>query len=171
MGKNDFRSDKKIGDIAENAVIDIFNKIGRCAKAEKGEIGYDIELFLPYENDWIARLIEVKYDVMSARTGNVAIEFMNSSMNKASGVLATQSHYWCYAFPDGEIWICSISRFREFLNNSIPLKILHDVGDGNASILLYKKDVLLEACMYKITGLTPKELSELLIVLDKENKY
>ena len=42
MGKNDFKADKKIGDLAEQAVIEIFSKIGLCEKAERGEVGYDI---------------------------------------------------------------------------------------------------------------------------------
>ena len=67
---SDFRYDLKLGNIKEEEVAEIF--------ANKN--------------------IEVKYDQLSLKTGNIFVEY--ESRGKKSGISKSEAEYYCYAFGD-----------------------------------------------------------------------
>lgn len=86
---------------------------------------------------------EVKHDVMSDRTGNIAIEFFNSKSCKASGINATQCDIWFHVLGNSkEVWFTSVNKLKEFCNKTKPFKIIYSGGDKNSDMMLFKKDVL-----------------------------
>lgn len=88
---------------------------------------------------------EVKHDVMSDRTGNIAIEFFNSKTNKASGLMATQCDIWFHVLGSSkEIWFTSVSKLKDFCNSTKPFKIIYSGGDKNSDMMIFKKEVLSE---------------------------
>ena len=94
---------------------------------------------------------EVKYDMMSGKTQNIAIEFFNDSLGKPSGVLATKADFWCIVIPGPRLYISTVNDLKKFLSNTEPKKMVTKAGDGNASLMLYPKATTL--CHFtRITG-------------------
>ena len=87
--------------------------------------------------------VEVKYDEMQGKTGNIAIEIYNSKSGKPSGLTATKATLWCHVLKDST-WITSVEKLKEFCEDTPPFKSFNSVGDGNASILLYKTEDILK---------------------------
>ena len=67
---SNFRHDLEVGQLAENALADIF------------------------ENS----TIEVKNDLKASKTGNLFIEYM--SRGKPSGITTTEADFWCFYVSD-----------------------------------------------------------------------
>ena len=86
--------------------------------------------------------VEVKYDEMQAKTGNIAIEIYNPKSAKTSGLTATKATLWCHVLQES-IWITSVKKLKKFCEDTVPFKSFNSVGDGNASILLYKTEDIL----------------------------
>jgi hypothetical protein len=103
---------------------------------------------------------ECKFDIMAAKTGNIAIEYMNCKSGKASGLTATKADYWSYALTDGSIWVVPTEELKVFIGRHSPLKFVDKAGDGNASIMLYRKDFIFQI-FTRIDGLSPKELKRM----------
>ena len=102
--------------------------------------------------------VEVKYDEMQAKTGNIAIEIYNPRSAKPSGLTATKATLWCHVLQDS-IWITSVNKLKRFCEDTPAFKSFNSVGDGNASILLYKtKDIL--SIFKRIDGCSKEEISQ-----------
>lgn len=67
---SDFRYDLKLGNIKEEELAEIFAN----------------------------KKIEVKYDQLSLKTGNIFVEY--ESRGKKSGISKSEAEYYCYAFGD-----------------------------------------------------------------------
>ena len=67
---SDFRYDLKLGNIKEEELAEIFAN----------------------------KKIEVKYDQLSLKTGNMFVEY--ESRGKKSGISKSEAEYYCYAFGD-----------------------------------------------------------------------
>lgn len=131
-----FSDDLALGGAVEDYVLEslrrrnkLFNYAHRTQGAYKGA---DIVLNLS---------VEVKYDVKSGETGNVAIE--TSCNGKASGVTASTSALWVVVVPQGEhagMWCVPTAELRFAISgrNSIP------AGDGKAArvVLLPVADLI-----------------------------
>lgn len=50
--------------------------------------------------------IEIKVECASARTGNVAVEYFNSSLGEASGLLKTRANFWLHVVPENGSFMC-----------------------------------------------------------------
>lgn len=85
---------------------------------------------------------EVKFDKMSDKTGNLAIEFFNPKLNRDSGLSATTADVWFYVFPDGTIWWAYTKELKEFIENNKPAKTFKGGGDKNADLYLYRKSFI-----------------------------
>lgn len=85
--------------------------------------------------------IEVKEDLYSAKSGNVAIEYWNSKSNKPSGITITKANIWCHIIA-GEPFIIKTKTLKDFIDKVKPKRMLTGVGDGNADIMLYDCEVL-----------------------------
>lgn len=125
----------RIGQDGEDRVIQLFNDIGLPVERENAKT-YDLVSGSP------AFKVEVKNDIYAARSGNVAIEILNSRSNKASGLTATTSDIWAH-LAYSKIHICPTKKLKEFVNTATPHRIIEKGGDGNAMLLLFKYDVIL----------------------------
>ena len=84
--------------------------------------------------------IEVKFDRMTRKTGNVYIEF--ESRNKPSGIRTTEADYWVYFTHDEECFVLSVDRLKQKLVNLEPRIV--PGGDSNTSkgFLVKLKDLI-----------------------------
>ena len=80
---------------------------------------------------------------MQDKTGNIAIEIYNPRSGKPSGLTATKATLWCQVLKDSA-WITSVKSLRKFCEETPPFKMFSSAGDGNAAILLYKTEDILQ---------------------------
>lgn len=128
-----FEDDLKTGHRAEAYILKQLKEFDPTVKRlatgyEKNhnELGYDIA------GD--EATYEVKYDITSKQTGNVAIEYMNNG--KPSGISTTKADYWVYVYHlDNWVWqMMYVEEFkRQLKENNFQRKT---GGDGNKSSLL-----------------------------------
>jgi len=136
----DFRKGKE----GEKRASDILSEIGEVKEAPSGKF-YDWDLSVApidkkaYDKDFT---VEVKYDEMENKTGNIAIEVRNSGSDSLSGITATKADLWCHVLVDS-VWITSVNRLKEFIEKNEPVKRVKSAGDGNAEILLFKTEDIL----------------------------
>ena len=83
---NTFKRDLERGIEVERKVLEIIRKKHPCATLVDAFKGYDI--FIPE----LHKSVEVKYDEMSAKTGNICIEIMFNG--KPSALLTTTADWW-----------------------------------------------------------------------------
>lgn len=142
-----------IGNNGEKILLDYLNSIQiECGKnTDDAKHEYDVWCKL----DGFTWTFEVKADVMSMRTGNLAIEFFNSRQKKPSGISATKADFWVLTFGhemEG-LWITKVEMLRDYLSAHKPKKKMHGIGDGNADIMLYPKEKMLKDLFVNISGL------------------
>ena len=140
-----FKKDYNLGKKGEEFVKNLLEKCGyKCEEVDSlNKSAYDI-VATPQKGKKFT--IECKYDSYSQISSNLALEYFNPKTGKPSGIYVTTAQIYCYLLPDGiniTAWIISTIRLREFIKTETPLKNLERVGDGNASILLYKLDHIL----------------------------
>ncbi len=154
-----FVSDKLKGENAEDSVAKILSCHWDVQKASDLEVGafsdWDLSA-AQVDTGHEAFTVEVKYDEMQAKTGNIAIEIYNPRSAKASGLTATKATFWCHVLQDS-VWISSVEKLKKFCEDNPPFKSFNSVGDGNASILLYKTDDILKI-FERIDKCSQKEL-------------
>ena len=104
---NDFRYDLNIGRLAEKKIADIL------------------------EN----KKLEVKYDKIASKTGNVVIEY--ESRNKLSGISITQADYYCYIIANtqcDDIYILiAVDKLKALCRKYYTMNKIINVGDNNTS--------------------------------------
>ena len=114
---NDFRYDLEIGRIAEKKLADIL------------------------EN----KKIEIKYDLLASKTGNIAIEY--ECRNKLSGISITESDYYCYIIANTQcqdIYILiEINKLKELCRKYYLMNKIKKLGDNNLSkaVIIPLKDL------------------------------
>ncbi len=141
-----FVSDRIKGENAEDSVAKILSHYWDVHKAHEIEAGafsdWDLSV-AQKETGYEVFTVEVKYDEMQAKTGNIAIEIYNPRSGKPSGLTATKATLWCHVLQ-GSVWITSVEKLKKFCEQAPPFKSFNSVGDGNASILLYKTEDILK---------------------------
>ena len=141
-----FVRDRAKGENAEDSVAKILSyhwDVHKASDLKKGRF-YDWDLSAAQlGTGYEVFTVEVKYDEMQAATGNIAIEVYNSKSDKPSGLSATKADLWCHVLKDS-VWITSVKKLKEFCKEHKPLRRVGAAGDGNASILLYKTEDILE---------------------------
>ena len=114
---NDFRYDLEIGRIAEKKLADIL------------------------EN----KKIEIKYDLLASKTGNIAIEY--ECRNKLSGISITESDYYCYIIANTQcqdIYIMiETNKLKELCRKYYLMNKIKKLGDNNLSkaVIIPLKDL------------------------------
>ena len=97
---------------------------------------------------------EVKYDITSKETGNVAIEYMCNG--KPSGISTTKADYWVYVYYLDD-WVWQMMYVEEF---KLDLKLgdfkRTNGGDNNASKLL----IIPINAFAKLAYTFPKEITK-----------
>lgn len=136
---------KHIGDKGEVIVSEFFNKNGiDCKKNEDKNTRYDYDLLCKFnDTDFTC---EVKYDLMSLKTGNIAIEIWNTKSNMPSGITATKANLWIIVIPQDKVNIFAIKTetLKKYIEDNKPFKTVNFGGDKNAKLLIYKKDDILK---------------------------
>ena len=130
-----WQNDHERGIKVEQLALEVIHKKYPCATIVNAFKGYDI---------WIPELhksIEVKYDPMSNKTGNIVVEI---EMNKkASALITTTADYWL--FYDDHVFV--MMNPMSIINCIFQLKLqyVEFVGEGDKSskkAFLVPKDVL-----------------------------
>jgi len=159
-----FKKDLKLGKTGEEEVIKLLeqHKI-KCKINEdkKTRIYHDI-VGSTKKGEFS---IEVKYDEYCAKSGNIAIEYYNSSKEQESGIDITSATFWAHLTPNQskiEIWITPVSFLKLFIKENKPLRTITNAGDGNASIYLYKKNIIMPAIFYNVKEYDTKSLRKLI---------
>lgn len=158
-----FRRDLAVGGVAEKLVENLFQQHGFSTwHSEPGHKEYDIGASAGlslHQNI----MVEVKYDIYAARSGNIAIEFYNSKLGEASGIDATEADIWAHVLSDPHsIWFSSVKKLKEFIKSNKPFRVITAGGDDNASMYLYKKDFILPSVFHRVDGLTKDEFLQVL---------
>lgn len=153
-----FLKDKETGSKGESLFIELLEGLGfkperNSSKVNAEAAKWDVKI----NHTDIDYFFECKYDVMSAKTRNVAIEYFNPKSNKPSGIAATTSDFWVIIFPDKEIYIASVSMLKKFLETTSPKRIVDVGGDKNSSMHLYEKEIILPLVFIKINDMTEAE--------------
>lgn len=83
--------------------------------------------------------IEVKLDLMSSRTGNLAIEYQNEKTGLPSGLLISKADVWAILTRDEENWVvflCKTADLKRY-TDSHKVRTIIGAGDGNANLWLH----------------------------------
>jgi hypothetical protein len=158
-----FLRDRAIGSQGESVLIGILNKHGLKTEINsdpKKNKDYDVKAY-GFEQEFT---FEVKYDVYAARSGNIAIEFFNPKQGKASGVEATKADFWAHILTDPfSVWLSPVESLRTFIKNTKPLRIVSCGGDNNASLYLYRKDIILDGTFSRVDECNLEEFRGILL--------
>ncbi len=154
----------KIGRDGEEIVKKVLNKFGiDCEINEDYSKRYDYDILSEYKKQKIS--YEVKYDYMSEKTGNLAIEINNCKVDRPSGINVTAADFWAHVIKKGKtptVWLCKVSELKEFIKNNKAFRKVFQAGDGNADLLLYKASAILDSAFYRIDNVDKKEFIEFL---------
>lgn len=172
MSKSKFAQDKAKGHKAEQIVANFFEQLGFTIEfnksgSKKKLAGWDLKVQL----DSLILFIEVKRDLKSCVTQNIAIEYHNPLKDKPSGINSTNADFWIYIIPNKEIqeiWLASTSEIKDFLDNNSPFKTIEVGGDKNASLFLYKKKDILGPLFIILNN---KDKSEIMYMLKTYDQY
>lgn len=123
------------GSKGEQIIIDMFQKIGHKCEKSTGMLVHDLIIDDTYH-------AEVKYDLMSRKTGNLAIEYHNSKKDTPSGINATTADFWFHIVftkaGEQKVLYAFIPYLREWIVENKPLKNIKGGGDDNADLYIYK---------------------------------
>jgi len=141
----DFKRDLKIGKKGEYTILDVLSvkehiKGLKFNPAEKWEYeklkDYDIE---GLDKKGRRILFEVKNDIKSAKTGNIAIEY--ECRGVSSGVDRTKADFWV-SIGSNEVFILKIDKLKELIKNEEYDRKVSGGDDMVAKMYLFKKDVI-----------------------------
>lgn len=132
MAKYNFNEDIKIGLSAELYVkCQLFNLLGPDYEYEFNNTkSYDI---LIRKSDKPVVTLEVKYDIMAKKTGNVAIEI--ESRGNPSGIEVTDADWWCQII-DVTPWFIQTERLKQLILQHGKLVVGGDAGSETKMYLV-----------------------------------
>lgn len=133
-----FLKNKDEGDVGELLFSSRMVSHGIMSTRQKGKlIDYDVVS----EMDDITFTTEIKNDLYSKRSGNIAIEFYNTRKAQPSGIAATKANLWCHIIKSQEdkdiLLLTSVIKLKQFVDTEKPLKTIGAGGDGNAALQIY----------------------------------
>lgn len=140
MANLEFRSDLKLGNEGEEAVINFLISKGLKLIKTNNDNKYDLKM---ESNDDVITY-EVKTDVKCAPlfdTGNIFIEF--SSRKKPSGIIVTQADWFVTYFQYlNELWFIKSDTLRKLITeNEFPVfKDAGDLGSETHGYLINRKE-------------------------------
>ena len=157
-----FVHDRIVGNSGEDRVVQLYRMCGwMCNKVDAADKDtrryYDIETTTAP----LVFTTEVKHDIYEARSGNIAIEIWNPKSNKPSGLSITRADFWCHVLQNS-VWLTPVQDLRRFVDSVKPLRKIDKGGDGNATILLYKREIILPEIFVRIDDISSKQLRELI---------
>lgn len=159
--------DLAIGAAAEDRVVKMLCDAGMPAskQQQKGIFpDYDIKAgFTDGSGSNVFFTLEVKNDIYAIRSGNIAIETYNPKSGKPSGLGITKANFWVHITD--EIHIACVSELKNWVDKTTPFKIITAGGDDNATLFLYKKDIIFDegiGAFTRIDELSPGELKDVI---------
>ena len=134
----------------ENELADLLRSWG-CIVSTSQNRGKFIEFdLLVYDApDSSPIKIELKFDRLSEKTGNVAVELytMLNGQKKFSGITATKSDLLSYCFPgDRSFYFISPAELLELARRKSENVVFGGDG-GRACIALIRKEIFIENCL------------------------
>jgi hypothetical protein len=148
----------KLGNKGEEFARSVFEKSNiDCEINEDYDKRYDYDLLCEYGRKKFT--CEVKYDYMAEKTGNLAIEVNNCRANKPSGINVTKADLWVHIIlQDGKktMWATTVANLKKFIKKTKPLRKVTAAGDGNADLLLYKADEILDPLFVRLDNVHKK---------------
>lgn len=143
--KKSFKTSLKEGNLGQKYFTDILDSLS-IKWESSNDIHYDIIIINP-----IVITVEIKNDLFSAKSGNIAIEFWNSKQNKPSGINATTATYWVHVLSQNEIWVIKTLDLKKICLTLKPLRTIKSGGNNNSNMYLYKKENILKKPFYMLT--------------------
>jgi len=142
-----YERDLGVGREAEQEVLALLSRkvqgIQSIAEVDPGNrLRFDLKVFLPSG----PITIEVKYDILSESTGNVAVEV--ECRGHASGVTASMSDYFVFKLVDKNqsgFWLIPTGRLRLLVMNTSG-RMVNGGDDGVARMKLLKMEQFKEQC-------------------------
>jgi len=147
-----FEESLKKGNKGQSYVVELFNQhdINVILNEDSNKLSY-FDITIPYKN--ASFTAEVKYDLYEQKSGNIAIEFYNPKINTPSGIGITKANFWIHVLENpARIFITRVQALKEFIVNTPPLRIIPVGGDKNASLYLYKREVIMSAAFQEINN-------------------
>ena len=141
MANLEFKSDLKLGNEGEEAVVAFLETKGFKFINSNNDNKYDIKMT---NNKGREITYEIKTDTKVAPlfdTGNIFIEF--SSRKKTSGILVTQADWFVTYFPYlKQLWFIKSNQLLDLIdNNEFPIfKNAGDLGSETHGYLINRKD-------------------------------
>lgn len=154
-----------IGRIGEERVMSLLHSVDIfCEPNDKyaDRYQYDLRGFILHKNKPLPFKIEVKYDAYEKRSGNVAIEVRNSRQDRPSGITATESHIWAHVLHDS-IWFTPVTSLLAYTEWVKPERRIEHAGDGNATILLYKRDIIMPDIFTQVDDFDQHDFEEWIV--------
>jgi hypothetical protein len=149
-----------LGHKAEQLIIAILNQNGFTArKNSEFDKRYDYDIVFDFGKR--VYKVEVKYDKMSNKTGNIAIEFFNAKKGEASGISVTCADLWAQVLSPTELFITSVTRLRGYTEKTKPKRVIYAGGDDNSDMMLFDKDDILSV-FFNIHDLNKAQLTKVL---------
>lgn len=133
MSRSSFRRDFVRSQEAVVALLDYF--------IDEGHIAWELEKDEQHLGDIYTEQfgvqvhVEVKFDIMAARTGNLCFEMSNGT--KMTGIMTTQADEIFYVVPDGnkkKVFVFDPDKLRSYIKN-LPVKNIKNGGDKKKFIL------------------------------------
>lgn len=161
-----FKRSESIGKIAENLVTKLFNGCGlqTTPVSFSDRKLWDIKVDIPQSWGMPTKphfTTEVKHDVYEQRSGNLAVEVWNTKKNEPSGIKITQADLWTFVLSDS-IWITRSGDLRTYIDAVPPKRIIENAGDGNAMVMLYESQEILQMIFHRLDGISKKEVVKVL---------
>lgn len=145
-----FKRDLGVGSIGESFIQSVFAKhnIATQVNTDRAKLSeYDIEIF--FEEKSV--MIEAKFDLYCARSGNIAIEFFNPKLGRPSGIGHTKADLWIHVISQPmSVWVTSVTKLKQFITSNKPHRVITCGGDDNSSMYLYKKDIIFDTIFKRI---------------------
>lgn len=155
-----FQRSNEVGGFAERLVRKLFSSAGAQVLTNESRrrtalLGWDLEVLL-YRTPF---RVEVKFDVMASRTGNLAIEYYNTRLGSPSGIGATTADLWCVVLLQPlAVYLTSVADLRAYCELHRPWRNVPCGGDGNAAMWLYPAHDILDAIFHRVDDLDPRHL-------------
>lgn len=145
------------GKNGESRVAAIFTNFGFTLE----EVDKENRSFYDLKSTEPAFTVEVKNDVYSACSKNVAIEIFNCKSSKASGLTVTKSTLWAHII-EGKVYLTTTQKLKDFVANNKPVKTVYAAGDKNADIMLFAVSEILSIFTAE-EDLTKEKILEMLV--------
>ena len=132
------KRDLSLGDAGERRVMSLYEGFGFNSIQSQGKFpDWDIKSF--YKAFEFST--EVKWDIYAVKSGNIAIEVFNPKSDKPSGLYATKANLWTHITD--YVYVTTVEDLKVFVDTESPVRTITNGGDGNATLLLFREDHIL----------------------------